>query len=58
MRFWDPSYKCFTFGKENLVSTIEEYSVLIGVYLQHPDKVYKETKSRMPKYSKGQATDH
>ena len=33
LRFWDPSYRCFTFGKEDLVSTIEEYSVLIGVDL-------------------------
>ena len=28
MRFWDPSYKCFTFGKNDLVPTVEEYSVL------------------------------
>ena len=40
LRFWDPSYQCFTFGKEDLVPTIKEYSVLIGVDLQHPDKVY------------------
>ena len=42
MRFWDPSHRCFTFGKEDLVPTIEEYSVLIGVDLQHPDKVYNK----------------
>ena len=45
MRFWDPSYRCFTFGKNDLVPTIEEYSVLIGLELQHPDKVYNQ-KSR------------
>ena len=45
MRFWDPSYRCFTFGKNDLVPTIEEYSVLIGLELQHPDKVYNR-KSR------------
>ena len=33
LRFWDPSYLCFTFGKEDLVPTIKEYSVLIGVDL-------------------------
>ena len=33
MRFWDPSYRCFTFGKNDLVPTVEEYSVLIGVEL-------------------------
>ena len=40
MRFWDSSYRCFTFGKNDLVPTVEEYSVLIGVELQHLDKVY------------------
>ena len=42
LRFWDPSYQCFTFGKEDLVPTIKEYSVLIGVDLQHTDKVYNK----------------
>ena len=42
LRFWDPSYQCFTFGKKDLVPTIEEYSVLIGVDLQHPGKVYNK----------------
>ena len=40
MRFWDSSYRCFTFGKNDLVPTIEEYSILIDVELQHPDKIY------------------
>ena len=42
MKFWDPSYQCFTFGKEDLVPTIEEYSVLVGVDLQHLKKVYNK----------------
>ena len=42
MRFWDPSYKCFIFGKNDLVPTVEEYSVSIGVELQHLDKVYNQ----------------
>ena len=45
MRFWDPSYRCFTFGKNDLVPIVEEYSVLIGLQLQHPEKVYNQ-KSR------------
>ena len=33
LRFWDPSYRCFTFGKEELVPTVEEYSILMGIDL-------------------------
>ena len=44
LRFWDPSYCCFTFGKEDLVLTIEEYLVLIGIDLQHSDKVYNKNR--------------
>ena len=36
---------CFTFGKNDLVPTIEEYSILINVELQHLDKIYVQ-KSR------------
>ena len=39
LRFWDLSYRYFTFGKEDLVPTIEEYSVLIGLDLQYHLKV-------------------
>ena len=46
LRFWDLSYRYFTFGKNNLVPTVEEYSVLIGLELQHLDKVYNQ-KSKM-----------
>ena len=38
MRFWDPSYRCFAFGKNDLVSTIEEYSILIGQSSSIPTK--------------------
>ncbi|XVE98632.1 hypothetical protein REPUB_Repub03eG0123300 [Reevesia pubescens] len=27
--FWDPSYKCFTFNKNDMVPTLEEYSALL-----------------------------
>ena len=40
IRFWDPSHRCFTFNKEDLTPTIEEYSVMINLKLQSLDKVY------------------
>ena len=33
LMYWDSSYRCFTFGKEDLVLIVEEYSVLIGIDL-------------------------
>ena len=42
LRFWDSFYRCFTFGKNDLVPTIKEYSVLVRVELQHLDKVYNQ----------------
>ena len=42
LRFWDPSYRCFTFGKEDLIPTVEEYSVLRGLDLRFPDKAYNK----------------
>ena len=45
MIFWDPFYRCFTFSKNDLIPTVEEYSILIRVELQHPNKVYNQ-KSR------------
>ncbi|MBA0822402.1 hypothetical protein Goarm_019207, partial [Gossypium armourianum] len=29
VRFWDPTYRCFTFNEVDMVSTIEEYSTLL-----------------------------
>ena len=40
IQFWDPSYRCFTFNGEDMMPTIEEYSMLIRLNLQCPDKVY------------------
>ena len=42
LRFWDLFYRCFTFGKKDLIPTIEEYSVLMGIDLQYPNKVYNK----------------
>ena len=40
IQFWDPSHRCFTFNEEDLMPTAEEYSKLIRLNLQCPDKVY------------------
>ena len=40
IQFWDLSYRCFTFNGEDMMPTIEEYSMLIRLNLQCPDKVY------------------
>ena len=40
IQFWDPLYRCFTFNGEDLMPTAEEYSMLIKLNLQSPDKVY------------------
>lgn len=29
VQFWNSAYKCFTFGKVDLVSTVEEYTTLL-----------------------------
>ena len=33
IQFWDPLYRCFTFNKDDLVPTAEEYSILIRLNL-------------------------
>ncbi|XVE98949.1 hypothetical protein REPUB_Repub03eG0153200 [Reevesia pubescens] len=38
--FWDPSYRCFRFNKEDMTPTIEEYSVLLHVKPKNSYKVY------------------
>ena len=50
IRFWDPSYKCFTFGKNDLVPTIEEYSILISVELRHPSDYVDPKLTMLPMY--------
>ena len=40
IQFWDPSYRCFTFNGDDLVPTAKEYSMLIRLNFQCPDKVY------------------
>ncbi|MBA0676328.1 hypothetical protein Goari_017808, partial [Gossypium aridum] len=28
-QYWNPAYSCFTFGKVDLVPTVEEYTTLV-----------------------------
>ncbi|MBA0786551.1 hypothetical protein Gotri_006775 [Gossypium trilobum] len=37
---WNPAYSCFTFGKVDLVPTIEEYMALLRCSKFQVDKVY------------------
>ncbi|MBA0553685.1 hypothetical protein Golob_012842, partial [Gossypium lobatum] len=36
--FWNPAYSCFTFGKVDLVPTIEEYTTLLRYQRIQADK--------------------
>ena len=40
IQFWDPLYRCFTFNGEDMMPTMEEYSMLMKLNLPCPDKVY------------------
>ena len=50
MRFWNLSYRCFIFGKNDLVPTIEEYSILISVELRHPSDYVDPKLTMLPIY--------
>ncbi|XP_038996213.1 uncharacterized protein LOC120120736 [Hibiscus syriacus] len=39
-QFWNPGYSCFTFGRVDLTSTIEEYRALIRCPRAQVDRVY------------------
>ncbi|MBA0880076.1 hypothetical protein Goshw_022773 [Gossypium schwendimanii] len=40
IQFWNPAYNCFTFGKVDLVPTIEEYMALLRCLKIQVDRVY------------------
>ncbi|MBA0878741.1 hypothetical protein Goshw_016023 [Gossypium schwendimanii] len=40
MQYWNPAYSCFTFGKVDLVPTIEEYTTLLQCLRIQVDKAY------------------
>ncbi|MBA0670370.1 hypothetical protein Goklo_023949 [Gossypium klotzschianum] len=39
-QFWNPAYSCFTFGRIDLVPTMEEYMALLRCSRIQVDKVY------------------
>ncbi|XP_040964570.1 uncharacterized protein [Gossypium hirsutum] len=41
-QFWNPVYSCFTFGRVDLVPTIEEYTALLQCLRIQVDKVYSK----------------
>ncbi|XP_016729556.1 uncharacterized protein [Gossypium hirsutum] len=41
-QFWNPAYSCFTFGKVDLVPTIEEYTALLRCSKVQVDKIYSK----------------
>ncbi|MFQ6626596.1 hypothetical protein Gotur_004681, partial [Gossypium turneri] len=41
-QFWNPAYSCFTFGKVNLVPTIEEYMALLRCSKIQVDRAYSK----------------
>ena len=38
--FWDPSYRCFTFNREDLIPTVEEFATLLRISPPNTDKVF------------------
>ena len=40
VQYWNPAYSCFTFGRVDLVPTIEEYTALLRCPKIQVDKVY------------------
>ncbi|MFQ6653038.1 hypothetical protein Gotur_024640 [Gossypium turneri] len=41
-QFWNPAYSCFTFGKVDLVPTIEEYVALLRCSRIQIDRIYSK----------------
>ena len=44
--FWDPSYRCFTFNREDLTPTVEEYAALLRISPPNPNKVFWKNQRR------------
>ncbi|MBA0854776.1 hypothetical protein Goshw_004786, partial [Gossypium schwendimanii] len=44
-QFWNPAYSCFTFGKVDLVPTVEEYTTLLRCPKVQVDKAYSRAAS-------------
>ncbi|MBA0729411.1 hypothetical protein Golax_000040, partial [Gossypium laxum] len=41
VRFWDPTYRCFTFNEVDMIPTIEEYSTFFHYDFRDPDAIGK-----------------
>ena len=46
--FWDPSYRCFTFNREDLILTVEEYVALLRISQPNPYKVLWKKSKKVP----------
>ncbi|MBA0673526.1 hypothetical protein Goklo_024803, partial [Gossypium klotzschianum] len=44
-QFWNPAYSCFTFGKVDLVPTMEEFTTLLQCLKIQVDKAYSRAAS-------------
>ncbi|XVE92954.1 hypothetical protein REPUB_Repub01dG0148600 [Reevesia pubescens] len=51
VQFWDPSYRCFSFGKEDMVPTVDEYSTLLRIQPKNRSMAYWK-KPKKSKYRK------
>ncbi|KAG8482666.1 hypothetical protein CXB51_024129 [Gossypium anomalum] len=51
VQYWNSAYSCFTFGKVDLVPTIEEYTALIRCPKIQVDRIYSKT-ANGPAFSK------
>ncbi|MFQ6669498.1 hypothetical protein Gotur_034713 [Gossypium turneri] len=40
VRFWDPTYRCFTFNEVDMVPTIKEYSTLLHYDFRDSFRIY------------------
>ncbi|MBA0755675.1 hypothetical protein Gogos_021038 [Gossypium gossypioides] len=40
VRFWDPTYRCFTFNKVDIIPTIKEYSTFLHYDFRDPLRIY------------------
>ena len=46
--FWDSSYRCFTFNREDLIPTVEEYVALLRISSPNPDKIFWKKSKKVP----------
>ncbi|MBA0717467.1 hypothetical protein Golax_005285 [Gossypium laxum] len=56
VRFWDPTYRCFTFNEVDMVPTIKEYSTIFHYDFRDPLRIYwKQNVNFWGCYGKGQS---